>query len=876
MDWHCSTSSEVIKKLSSDKINGLTTQQAEKRLSEYGTNKLTATKSKSVFRKFAEQLSDFMVMILLAAAALSFITAHISGNGDYVDSIIILIIVTVNAITGVIQENKAEKSISELQKLSSPKSHVIRNGKNMTIPSESVVPGDILLLGTGDYIPADARLLETNGMKVDESALTGESVPAEKDASALLTENCAVGDMKNMVFASSLITYGNGKAVAVATGMSAQVGKIASMINEQITPQTPLQKRLSQTGKILGIGAIGICMLIFVLGLIQHTEPLDMFMIAVSLAVAAIPEGLAAIVTIVMAIGVGRLARKRAIILKLPAVEALGSANVICSDKTGTLTQNKMTVTAAVTYGGDVSLESTSCKELLSLCSLCNNAVVSNGTVKGEPTETAFINALEKAGVSKSSLDSEYPRVYEIPFSSQRKRMTTVHRLKNGGYRVITKGAPDVILPLCTLVKSGSSHSVITADVRRRIEAQNTRLASQALRVLAVAMYDTSFMPKDERQIESRLVFCGMLGMIDPPRPQAKQAVAVCKSAGIKPVMITGDHIVTAKAIAEDLGIMSDRDKAITGQELDNMNASELNKKIYEYSVFARVSPEHKVKIVKAFQSHGDIVAMTGDGVNDAPALKAADIGCAMGKSGTDVARSAADMILTDDNFSTVVEAIRQGRGVYDNIKKTVHFLLSCNIGEIITVLAAFLMGLPSPLLAIQLLWVNLVTDSLPALSLGMEPVDKSIMKRKPVSTKKSLFSDGMGKSILIEGCFIGAISVLAYTIGRVFYDVGSEPIIGRTMTFAVLSISQLIHAFNIRSEESLFKISLLSNMKMIYSFCICMLLQISVISIPFLSAIFKTASLNFSQWCIVMLLSISPLLISEAEKLFNKHDTDL
>lgn len=874
MDWHSKTISETIVALSTDKAKGLTDAQAEERFVQYGANRLTATKNKSFLRKFAEQLSDFMVLVLLAAAGISFFMAQITGSGDYIDSVIILIIVVINAITGVIQESKAERSISELQKLSNPHAHVVRNGKAVEIPSENVVKGDILILSTGDYICADARLIETNELKVEESSLTGEAVAVEKDSNIILNKNCSLGDKKNMVFASGLVTSGNAKAIVTDTGMNTQVGKIARMLNEQSSPQTPLQKRLDHTGKLLGFGAIGICIFIFILGIIQHTEPLNMFMISVSLAVAAIPEGLTAIVTIVLAIGVSRLANKRAIIRKLPAVEALGSATVICSDKTGTLTQNKMTVTTAYTQGGEVALTSDTGKELLTLCCLCNNTISQNGTISGEPTETAFVHALIKSGLSKSEIDYRLPRVREIPFSSQRKRMTTIHRLPNGKYRIITKGAPDILLPLCTTVKNGKSNGVMTGNIRRKLEQQNIELASQALRVLAVAYSDVDVIPRSEQQIENNLIYCGMIGMMDPPRPQAKHAVEECKLAGIKPVMITGDHVITAKAIASQLGIFKENDKTATGTELDAMSDAELKNNIYDYSVFARVSPEHKVRIVKAFQSHGDVVAMTGDGVNDAPALKAADIGCAMGKSGTDVARSAADMILTDDNFSTIIEAVRQGRGVYDNIKKTIHFLLSCNIGEIITVLVSFLMGLPTPLLAIQLLWINLVTDSLPALSLGMEAVDKNVMKRKPISANKNLFSDGMGRSIIIEGCFIGSISILAYSIGRIFFDIGGEPIIGRTMTFAVLSISQLIHAFNLRSDESLFKINMFSNKKMIYSFFLCMFLQVSVITIPTLSSIFKTSNLNFLQWSIVILLSMSTLIISELEKFFSRNDS--
>lgn len=875
MQWQCLTSEEVIKKLETDKNNGLNSKSISQRYTKYGKNTLTEKKSKGFLAKFIEQFSDFMVIILLIAAAISFITAIIENSGDYLDPIIILFIVVINAFIGVIQESKAEKAIDALKKLSSPQAKVIRNKKQLHIDSEDVVPGDILVLSTGDLVPADARIIEAHDLKVEESSLTGESVPVEKNSNKTYKSDTPLGDRKNMLFASSVITAGHALGVVVETGMRTQVGKIAHMINEEESKQTPLQVKLAKVGKYLGIGALSICFLIFILGIIQKVPPLDMFMIAISLAVAAIPEGLPAIVTIVLAIGVRRMAANRAIIRKLPAVETLGSASVICSDKTGTLTQNKMTVTELRSANGKISLSSNDGSTILSYAALCNNSTLTghngNWDAQGEPTEKALVIASAKSGKVKNALEALFPRVGEVAFDSTRKLMTTVHKIGTNRYRVITKGAPDVLLRLCNSYQLPSGGvGAINYETLKKIERQNEDMASNALRVISVAYRDIQQLPANLKELEKDLTFCGLIGMIDPPRPQAKQAVKDCLSAGIKPVMITGDHIITAKAIAKDLGIMGPNDRAISGNELDKTNQKDLEKNIFNYSVFARVSPEHKVRIVKAFQSHGGVVAMTGDGVNDAPALKVADIGCAMGISGTDVAKGAADMIMTDDNFSTIVEAVKQGRGVFDNIKKTVHFLLSSNVGEIITVLCAFLMRLPTPLLAIQLLWVNLVTDSLPALALGVEPIDKDIMKRKPVSAKSSLFSNGMGYNIIIEGCFIGAISLLAFTIGRVFFDYGQVPLVGRTMAFAVLSLSQLVHAFNVRSDKSILKTGVFGNIKMIYSFIICIILQVSVISVSFLSDIFKTSNLNMLQWIIVSALSLSPLIIVEIEKLIS------
>lgn len=875
MEWHSMSATQVLNKLEVSKKTGLNAREVNKRLSKYGENKLIEAKKKSIIIKFIEQFKDFMVIILLIAAVISFATSLFEGSSDYIDSIIILFIVILNAIIGVIQENRAEKAIEALKKLSSPHARLIRGGKEIHTESQNVVPGDILLLDTGDFICADARLLEAYNLKTEESALTGESLPCDKIANTTIAADKGLGDRKNMVFSGSVVTSGHAIAVVVETGMNTEVGKIATMINREDSPQTPLQKKLAQTSKFLGIGAVIICMVIFFLGLIQKTDPLEMFMIAISLAVAAIPEGLPAVVTIVLAVGVKRMAINRAIIRKLPAVETLGSATVICSDKTGTLTQNKMTVTKLSNANNYVDFSSDEGTKILTLASLCNNSKLTGDfghfEASGEPTEKAIVLAAAKVGKIKSAIDNQFVRVGEASFDSKRKLMSTVHNLGNNRYRVITKGAPEILLKHCKSAIINDTISDLNYKISSSIERQNKNMAQSALRVLAVAYKDVAYQPTSASDMERDLCFCGLIGMIDPPRPQAKHAVRECINSGIKPAMITGDHIITASAIARDLGILRDGDLAITGNEIERMSQEELEKKIHLYSVFARVSPEHKVKIVKAFQKKGEVVAMTGDGVNDAPALKTADIGCAMGLSGTDVAKEASDMILTDDNFATIIQAVKQGRGIFENIKKTVHFLLSSNIGEIITVLVAFLMGIPTPLLAIQLLWINLVTDSLPALALGVEPIDPDVMRQKPISSKKSIFSGSMGYNICVEGCFIGAISLLAFVIGIKFFDTGVNPIIGRTMAFCVLSLSQLVHAFNMRSEKSFFTYGFLRNPQMTISFIVCLFLQLSVVSVDSISNIFKTEQLNFVQWSIVAALSLSILFFVEIEKFIAK-----
>lgn len=841
MNYYDESYTQVINKFGTDSINGLNNTQVVENQNRYGKNIISEQKKISKLKKFLMQFNDFMVIILLIAAIISFVISYINHENDFIDPIIIFFIITINALIGFIQENKAEKSIDALKKITRPTSNVIRNSLIQNIPADEIVPGDIILIETGNYIPADARLISSINLKIDEAMLTGESIPIEKNADLILNPDTLLADRINMIYCGSFATSGRGKAIVTSIGMNTQVGKIADMIMTNDDSETPLQKRLDHTGKILGLGALSICALIFIMGLFKKIPPFEMFMTSVSLAVAAIPEGLPAIVTIVLAIGVRRMAKQNAIVKKLPAVETLGCANVICSDKTGTLTQNKMHVVEIKNYLSDKS-------KLLEYACLCNNTILKNSETIGDATESALVNAALDSGINKNDLDKKYPRVNEIPFDSKRKLMTTVHKI-NGKYLVITKGAPDVLLSHCK-------------DIHEKtIAADNKNMASKALRVLGVAFKIENQFPTIH--IENNLTFAGLFGMIDPPRDEVTDAVQKCKTAGIKPVMITGDHILTAEAIAKKIGILQFPNKSISGAELAKLTDDELAKNIFDYSVFARVSPEHKVKIVKAFQKNNSIVAMTGDGVNDAPALKIADIGCAMGKTGTDVAKSAADMILTDDNFSTIVKAVSEGRGIYSNIKKAVHFLLSSNIGEIITIFMAIFFGWKSPLLAIQLLWVNLVTDSLPAIALGLEPPQENIMYEKPVRNTQSLFTGGLWQRIIIEGAMIGMISLIAFALGNVYYNLTAA----RTMAFATLSISQLVHVFNMRTEKSIFESNIFGNLYIIMSFIICFALQASVIMIKPLSEIFHVCQLTSTQWLIVIILSLVPIFVVETEK---------
>ena len=862
------TPQEVEEMLGTSIKKGLSSDVAEKRLQQQGKNTLhyEGNKKGLVYRFFA-QLNDFMVIVLISASVVSFAVSYINGEKDFMDSAIILLIVCVNAILGMIQESKAEKALEALKKLSAPKAKVLRDGKTMEIEAEDIVVGDILLLEAGDYVCADARLVDTTSLKAEESAITGESVPVEKYANKIYNEHTSLGDRKNMVLCSSYITYGRAKAIVTATALETEVGHIAKMIAEEKESQTPLQKKLGQTGKVLGIGALVICLVIFCMGLLRKAEPFEMFMTSVSLAVAAIPEGLPAIVTIVLAIGMQRMSKKNTIIRRLPAVETLGGASVICSDKTGTLTQNKMKAVKVTDY--KIVQQGENKINILSLACLCNDCRKEGSLIVGEATEIALADALEETGENFVRLKQQYKRVGEIPFSSERKLMTTVHKMSDGSFLSITKGAPDILLEKCSHCIEHNNTVLFSEAKKGQAKKINGELAEQALRVIAVAFKKWNKKPNamEQKILEKELTFAGMIGMIDPPRPEVKQAVAVCKKAGIRAVMITGDHVLTAKAIAQELGIYQKNDKCMTGEELQKISDEALAEKINQYSVFARVSPEHKVRIVKAFQNQGNVVAMTGDGVNDAPALKTADIGCAMGKNGTEVAKGAADMILTDDNFATIVEAVKEGRGIYDNIKKAVHFLLSSNIGEIITIFAAMCFGWATPLLPIQLLWVNLVTDSLPAIALGLDPSEKDIMERKPENSKKSMFSDGMGSRIALEGCMIGMLALLAFAIGHIYFDEAEQHIVGRTMAFAVLSISQLVHAFNMRTEHSIFSISLFSNMYLVGAFLIGVLLQAGVIMIPALSTIFKVQCLNTVEWGIVAILVFVPIVVVELEK---------
>ena len=845
--WQTLKKEDVLHKLNTNEKNGLKEEDVKKLQKEEGKNKLQDSKKESIFIKFIKQFNDFMIIILIIASIISAIVSKVQGENDYIDSIIIILIVILNAIMGVVQEQKAEKSIEALKKLTPQKAKVIRNGKKTEINAEDLVKGDIIILETGNYIPADCRLLETYNFQVEESSLTGENIPSEKNANILCNKNSALGDMKNMAFMASIVVNGHAKAVVTETGMNTTVGKIAKMMITNKAPETPIQKKLSQVGKILGIVCLAICMLIFLIGLIKNIEPIEMFMTSVGLAVAAIPEGLPAIVTIVLSIGVTKMAKKNSIIRKLPAVETLGSSNVICSDKTGTLTQNKMKVTEIKSNNKDLTIQ---------YGALCTDCEILDNKVIGEPTEKAIVEKALEMGKNKKDIEKQMPRINEIPFNSNRKMMTTIHQ-KGNKYIVITKGAPDILLERC-----------IDKD-KIMYKRQNSEMTNKALRVMGVAYKELTTLPSkiNSDTLENNLKFLGLIGMIDPPREGVREAVETCKKAGIKTVMITGDHIETAKAIARDLNILTIKDKAITGQELDKIPQKELEKNIKEYSVFARVTPEHKVRIVKAWQHTGAVVAMTGDGVNDSPALKNADIGIAMGKNGTDVAKNASDMILTDDNFVTIVEAVKQGRNIYDNIKKAIHFLIATNIGEIVTIFMGLVLGMKSPLLAIQLLWVNLVTDSLPAIALGLEPAEKDIMKRKPINSKKSIFADGLWNKIIIEGIMIGMFTLVSFSIGNKYY--GLE--IGRTMAFITIGLLELIHSFNIKSEESIFNMGILENKYLIGSFILGVIIQTIVVIIEPLADIFKLSQLNITQWIITILISILPIPIMELQKKIDK-----
>ena len=897
-NWFNKKIEEVEKDLNTNLEKGLTTEEVKKRQEQYGYNQLKAKKKKPMIQRFLDQFKDFSIIVLIIAAIVSGAVGVAEGEG-ITDTIIILIVVIVNAIIGVTQESKAEKSLEALQKLTDHASKVIRNGEIIVVPAKELVPGDIIVLDTGDYVPADVRIIEAVNLKSQEASLTGESVPVEKNIEIIEDAEVGLGDRLNMLFSSSLITYGRGKGIVVETGMTTEVGKIAGMLELAEEQTTPLQEKLNKLGKTLGIVALAICVFIFIIGLIQGKEPIHMFMTAVSLAVAAIPEGLAAVSTIVLAIGVQRMVKKHAIVKKLPAVETLGSATVICSDKTGTLTQNKMTV-QRIFYNNklldinkiDLKQEDETLERLVHTSMLCNDTKIStDNQLTGDPTETALVDMGFKLDF-EPSLFEQMPRLKEIPFDSDRKLMTTVNKVGEK-YVVCTKGGVDELLNRCTKYILNDEIKTNLEEYKKTISENNEEMAKNALRVLAMGYKELNHEPTEEdmASLENDLIYIGMVGMIDPPREEVKLAVHKCKTAGIKTVMITGDHKITAIAIAKALGILENESEALTGSELEEMTDDELTKNIRKYSVYARVSPEHKVRIVKAWQANGEIVAMTGDGVNDAPALKTADIGCAMGIVGTDVAKEAADVILTDDNFATIVSAVEEGRRIYDNILKAIQFLLSSNVGEIIVLFVAILITpllskifgidihLIEPLLPIHILWINLVTDSLPALALAVDPAEKDVMERKPIKPKKGIFTNGMSWRIIYQGVMIGLLTLAAFIIGLGTKDV---PIIeglteqevrveiGQTMAFIVLALSELTHVFNIRNnKKSIFKTNIFNNSKLILAILTSSALMFVILLIPSLRSIFSIPVLPIGNIVEIVILVLMPIVIVEIFKLF-------
>jgi len=896
--WYNSDINTVAKELQVDPAKGLSTQEAQQRIAKYGYNELKEKEKETIFQKVLNQLKDFLTIILIIASIVSI------GVGEVADSIVIIAIVIVNAFLGVMQEGKAEKALEALQKMSAPNAKVLRNGKVEIVPSKNLVPGDVVVFEAGDVIPADLRLIESANLKIEEASLTGESVPTEKDATVNLTKEVGIGDRVNMAYMSTVVTYGRGKGIVVETGGTTEMGKIADKIQEIDNEDTPLQKKLDQLGKWLGIICIAICVLVFVVGYIRGGELLDMFMTAISLSVAAIPEGLAAVVTIVLALGMKKMVSRNAIVKRLLAVETLGCVNVICSDKTGTLTQNEMTVKKVYTYGNyfDVSgqgydpegeflvngskIDVNNYKNLQVLLTagvLCNDASVAKKEdgqwgILGDPTEGAFTVAGLKGGFSREDMNAKYPRIAELPFDSERKMMTTFHNNFTNRVVSFTKGAPDIILDRCTKILVDGQVVELTASMREEISKANSSFANQALRVLACAYREYSSLPEniDSASIEKDMIFIGLMGMIDPARPEAKEAITVCKVAGIKPVMITGDHKDTAVAIARDLDLMEEGDLVLTGAEIDALSDEEFAKVVEKTSVYARVSPENKVRIVETLKKNGHIAAMTGDGVNDAMALKKADIGVAMGITGTDVAKGTADMILTDDNFASIVHAVEEGRIIYSNIRKFVFFLLSCNVGEILIVFLSILMNLPVPLIPIQLLWLNLVTDSFPALALGTEKGEADIMKQKPRRSDEPILDKSMVIGIIVQSIalVVSVLGIYTWALNK-FPDYATNPehlAYARTYAFVTLILAEIFRSHSSRSEkESIFKIGVFSNKTLVYATVICVFLLAIVIYVPFLRPIFETVKLNIFDCEMVLVFCLIPLLAGELYKVVKR-----
>ena len=894
--WFTKSQNDVLKELNVDPKVGLTTEKVNIRLEKYGQNKLKGKAKKTLLQLFIAQLQDMLIYVLIAAAVINLI---VDIHHGWTDALIIMAVVLINAVVGVVQESKAEKALEALQQMTTPKSLVRRNGEVIEVNSEDLVPGDILVIDAGRFIPADVRLIESANLQIEESALTGESVPSEKNADFITKdEKIPVGDKENMAFMSTMATYGRGEGVVVATGMETEIGKIAKILDEDESTLTPLQIKLDELGKILGYIAMGICAVIFVVGIIQKRPILEMFMTSISLAVAAIPEGLVAIVAIVLAMGVNKMSKKNAIVRKLPAVETLGAVNIICSDKTGTLTQNKMTVVKTYTLDNlrDVPSEGRDFvankdeSELIRSFVLCSDASIDSGQDIGDPTEVALVVLGDRFNLEKNALNAEYKRVSENPFDSDRKLMSTLNEEGNGKYRVHTKGAIDNILVRANKILLNGKIVALTQEMKEKILKVAMEMSDDALRVLGVAFKDVDSVIVPE-EMEKELVVVGIVGMIDPPRTEVKDSIMEAKNAGITPIMITGDHKNTAVAIAKELGIAIDISQSLTGAEIDEISDKEFSENIGKYKVFARVSPEHKVKIVRAFKQKGNIVSMTGDGVNDAPSLKFADIGVAMGITGTDVSKGASDMILTDDNFTTIVHAIEEGRNIYNNIKKTIIFLLSCNLGEIICIFLSTLLNWDLPLVATQLLWVNLVTDTLPALALGIDPGDKDVMKRLPRNPKESFFSESAGIRAVIGGTLIGLLTLMAFYIGiseagmignlgqlEAMAKAGNEAAghaltQGRTMAFIVLTVSQLFYSLTMRnSQKTIFEIGIFKNRYLIYSIVIGIVLQIGLTSFAPIAQIFKVTSISFGNWDVVLIFALIPFAVNEVIKLVSRR----